>query len=382
MKLIYLANARIPTEKAHGIQIMQMLKAFANSKLNPPADGQNSKPKIELIIPRRYNKIKVDSFEYYGVERIFKIKKLPCMDLIPLGLPKIGFLVQTFTFLVSAKIYLLFKKYDFFYTREQLAGLFFQNFILELHYLPKKITFWHRKSWQSAQKIITINNFIKDKIIENGVEGDKILVAPDGVDLEKFQIKESQVECRKKLNLPLDKKIVLYAGHLYQWKGGDVLAQATRFLPVDVETYFVGGTIEDVKKFKIQNSKSKIQVIGHRPYAEIPYWLAAADVLVLPNSASEKISSHYTSPLKLFEYMASGRPIVASNLPSLGEILNQNNAILVKPDDPDSLAQGIILALQKSENLAKVAAQARLEANGFSWQKRAENIINFIKFST
>ena len=73
MKIIYLANARIPTEKAHGIQIMKMCEAFSD------ADA-----KILLLIPRRINWIKEDPFEYYGIKKNFRIKKLPTIDLIPL----------------------------------------------------------------------------------------------------------------------------------------------------------------------------------------------------------------------------------------------------------------------------------------------------------
>ena len=74
MKLIYFANVRIPTKKAHGLQIMKMVEAFALSGLE-----------IELIIPWRFSKTKGDPFDYYQVKRIFKIKKLPSLDLIPLS---------------------------------------------------------------------------------------------------------------------------------------------------------------------------------------------------------------------------------------------------------------------------------------------------------
>jgi glycosyltransferase involved in cell wall biosynthesis len=142
----------------------------------------------------------------------------------------------------------------------------------------------------------------------------------------------------------------------------------------------VGGTEEDIEKFKKGASGlNNVLVVGHRPYTEIPYWLKAADVLILPNSAREKISQFYTSPLKLFEYLAAGKPIVASDLPSIREILNENNSILVKPDNPESLAKGINLALQKPDFSVKIAKQARQEVKEYSWQKRAQKILNFLK---
>jgi len=106
--------------------------------------------------------------------------------------------------------------------------------------------------------------------------------------------------------------------------------------------------------------------------------LFAADALVLPNSAKAKISSHYTSPLKLFEYMASRRPIVASDLPSLREVLRDGeNAVLVKPDNPRALAEGIERALSDAELAARIGRQAREDVEQYTWEKRAVNITTF-----
>ena len=100
---------------------------------------------------------------------------------------------------------------------------------------------------------------------------------------------------------------------------------------------FCGGVpnmilINSEKKAK---GSENILVLGHKPHKTMPVFLKAADVLVLPNSAKEEISRSYTSPLKLFEYMASGRPIVASDLPSIREVLNENNSLLVSPDSSE-----------------------------------------------
>lgn len=120
-------------------------------------------------------------------------------------------------------------------------------------------------------------------------------------------------------------------------------------------------------------------MVGHRPHQEIPYWLKAADVLVLPNSAKEKISRFYTSPLKLFEYMASGTPIVASDLPSIREVLNEKNAVLVKPDSPEFLTAGIMKVLENPYLSDKISKQAFQDVQNYTWEKRAEKILRFIK---
>ncbi|MEK9183035.1 MAG: glycosyltransferase family 4 protein [Patescibacteria group bacterium] len=366
MKMVYIANVRLPTEKAHGLQIMEMCQAFSKSGLE-----------VELVVPRRLNYIKDDPFGYYGIAPVFKIKRLPCLDLIFLKFGIFGFWIESITFLLAAKFYLWFRHYDILYTREIAAFLFFSKAIVEVHSLPDRLYgFIYRK----AQKIIVLTSFLKARLVkEANLLENRISVAADGVDVKKFDIKETKEYCRKKFSLPLNKNIVLYTGHLYKWKGVRILLQAARNFQ-DISFVFVGGTKEDLKSFRAdtQYSISNIQIIGHRPHAEIPYWLKAADVLVLPNSAAEKISSHYTSPMKLFEYMASGVPIVASDLPSIREILNEQNAVLVRPDDPADLARGIEVVLKNKELADKIAKNSQTASADYSWNSRVKKIKDFI----
>ena len=113
MKLIYIDNARIPTEKAHGIHIMKMCEAFGKAKINGELVC------VELVVPKRLNGIKKDPFAYYEVEKVFKITKIPCVDLTFIWLNMFTFWLQEISFLVATKVYLVFKKFDFLYTREQ-----------------------------------------------------------------------------------------------------------------------------------------------------------------------------------------------------------------------------------------------------------------------
>jgi glycosyltransferase involved in cell wall biosynthesis len=365
MKLIYLANARMPTEKAHGLQIIQMCEAFVNLGME-----------VELIVPFRFNKLKQNPFDYYGIDRKFEITRLPCLDLISLGFGLLGFWIANVTFLLVAKIYLLFKKYDILYTREAIAALLFNAAVVEIHSLPERLRIF---IYHQARKIIVLTSFLKIRLIkEAGLSEDKVLVAADGVDLKKFDIKETKIDCRHRLNLPIDKKIILYAGHLYKWKGVANLLNVSRKLQHALFV-FVGGTEEDVTDFKIQaRGLSNTLITNYRPHAEIPYYLKAADVLVLPNSATEKISSHYTSPMKLFEYMAASRPIIAADLPSLREILNEDNAILVKPDSPQDLAHSVEEVLKNKELADRIAENAKQNSVDYSWEKRAKKIKDFI----
>ena len=369
MKLIYIVNARIPTEKAHGIQIMKMCEAFVDSGAE-----------VELVVPWRFNPIKSDPFEYYDVKRVFKIVKIPSLDLTAFG--KIGFLIQAFSFAEFATWYILFKQSDIIYSRDEFS-LFFLSFF-------KKNLFWemHIGSFNRIIKhilkkckgVIVITQGLKNFYKERSAEEEKIMVAPDSVDMEKFDVEIEKSEAREALRLRKDKNLIIYTGHLYDWKGAGILIDTIQFLSNDEIIVFVGGTENDVQRFREKNKEKKnVIIVGQRPHSEIPYYLKAADVLILPNTSGSDISEKYTSPMKLFEYMASKRPIVASDLPSIREILNEENAFLVEPNNPEELAEGIKKALYDKKLAERISKQAFLDVQGRTWKRRAENILEFIK---
>ena len=372
MKIAYIQNVRIPTERAHGIQIMKMCEALARL-------GHD----VELIVPRRSNLLKENPFDYYGIRKTFKIRKLPCLDLIPLNkYGHLGLWVESISFLFFVLLDRPFKKADIVYTRDKFLlplSFFSKNFIYEAHPFPRNYLLYSL-FLKRLKGMVVITQKLKELFIKRGIPQNRILVAADGVDSEKFDIKEAKEECRRKLNLPQDKKTVLYTGHLYQWKGATVLLEAAREMQ-NVLFVFVGGAREDVASFKQKTQGfNNVAIIGHRPYGEIPYWLKSADVLVLPNSGKEEISQYWTSPMKMFEYMAARRPIIASDLPSIREILSAENAVLVEPDNPEALARGIKEALQNHQLSDKISARAFQDVQQYTWQKRVEKILKSLRF--
>jgi len=351
MRIIYLANARIPTEKAHGLQIMQMCTAFASI----------DRTEVELIIPRRLNSIRSDVSEYYGIKSNFKITKLPCVDFLPLNrwLGRFAYLSQVFTFLIAAKIYLIFKRYDLLYTRELYAGLFFKGIVLEIHALPN-IRKWHIRSWHKAKSMVVLTPFIRKSMIFSGADERKITVEQDAVDLEKFNIDFDKTEARKKIGLPLGDIIIGYVGTLRTMgmdKGVESAIKSLQFLGKNVKLVLVGGTPEDIKYYKkgCDGLGTKQPVfIGHVKHSLIPVYLRSFDILIAPFPSNEHYD-HFMSPLKIFEYMASGRPIVATDLPSLREILNESNSVLVRPGDPEKLAEGIMKIVEDKDMADKIS---------------------------
>ena len=375
MKLIYIANARIPTEKAHGYQICKMCEEFARAGTT-----------VELWLPIRDNSIKEDPFFIYGLEKNFKIVRIKSFDFFRWEkyLGRASFVLQTLFFMIK----FLFVKPDqgaIIYTRDVGTAWLFSRrgcrTAYEAHSWPAGKNFFYQYLFKNVNYIIAITNGLREVFLAQGFADDKILVAPDGVDLKKFDIEMSRKEARQKVNLPLAKKIILYSGsfYLYDWKGVDVLLAAAKYFSNNELLVLVGANESEIKEITGQKFGKNLLLVGRQPYEKVPYYLKAADILVLPNKQGDLMSEKYTSPLKLFEYLASGRPIVASRLPSLAEILNEGNAILVEPNNPKSLADGLKNILNNSPLADKISSQARRDAQNYSWDKRAVNIINFIK---
>jgi glycosyltransferase involved in cell wall biosynthesis len=337
---------------------------------------------VELVVPDKKNFIGVDPFEYYGLERNFSVRYLPTVDFLSKegATGQLFFWIDYTLFLLAILISGCCRQTDIIYTRDYILLSLFagRNAVLEIHDIPraKKIFLSVAKK---VKKILVITNGLKDELVKVGVDKDKILVVADAVDLDKFNTNVIQAEARQKLSLPSDKKIILYVGHLYGWKGADVLAEAAGFLK-NYLVIFVGGVAAELSEFQDEHRGStNIKIIPFQKRELMPFYLKAADVLILPNKRGDAISEKYTSPLKMFEYMASGRPIIASDLPSIREVLNENNSILVEPNNPEALAEGINKILRDDLLANKLAHRAMEDVQQYSWQKRVKKIINFIK---
>ena len=240
--------------------------------------------------------------------------------------------------------------------------------------------------------LIVITSQLKRLYIESTkIAPEKVFIAPDGVDLDRFQIMETQLECRQRLGLPLDRQIIGYIGRfqtLGAEKGIPELVQAMKHL---IKKYpdnpplllCVGGPMDCVPYYQSIAEKHNVPMenlkfVDRVPIDQVPYWIRACDVVAIPFPWNEHMA-YYTSPMKLFEYMAVGVPIVASDLPSLREVLKHDeNAILVKPGDPESLAKGIQTVLSVPNLARRIAQQAKINVRKYTWESRARIILNAI----
>lgn len=229
--------------------------------------------------------------------------------------------------------------------------------------------------------IVTISQQLAQEYIDAGLPSEKILVEHDCVDLERFLPYQSKEEARRRLGLPTDMPIIAYAGHLYDFKGIPTLYDVARMMP-HCQFLLVGGWEHDVERarqFCQSHGLSNVLITGHVPQPELPTYLYASDILVLPNSGKHDWSQT-TSPLKLFEYMAACRPIVASKLSNISTILqNEINALLAEPDCSSSFKTAIERLLSEPQFGEKLALQAHQDVKYYTWERRAERILQFAK---
>ncbi len=377
--LFLIFNGRFPSEKAASLFAAKSCEAFADEGL-----------RVVLLAPRRRGRFSQDSCRYYNVKQNFEIVFLPTLDLLFLPIfKKFFFSVGFFFFSFSCALYLKLKagKQDVIYSNESLpllcASFFFKNTFYEMHDFPESKLFLFGFFLKRTRWALVHNQWKMNRLREVfKVNASKIIYEPNAVDVNEFDIVASKDEARRNLALHLDKKIAMYTGHLYGWKGVDTLARAAVNLSEEYLVVFVGGTEKDIKNFKEKyGNNSRILIAGHKKHSEIPLWQKAADVLVLPNTAKENISKYYTSPMKLFEYMASKRPIVATDIPTVREILNDANAIIVPPDNPEAMARGIIKASGNNDNLKRIIEKAYQDVRLHTWGKRAKRILNFMEKS-
>lgn len=386
-KIYYIANVRMPTEKAHGVQIAKTCEALATLGAE-----------VELIVPDRKSTIKEDIFDFYGIKKnSFIFRREKCFDFVGLNyFGPLGYWLQTLYFYWKLKLNLVEQPDTVYYTRDlPLAFLLtfkFKPVFLELHSLPDAYGYFYKKiSWplyklafKRFAGIVVISKGLEKALVQRGIDNRKILIARDGADVFQYVTRDvpmDKIKARETLDLPVNKQIVVYTGHLYEWKGAQVLARSANLEEVkNVQFYLVGGTNEDVKTFKKKYRRIKnLHVIGWVSPKLVPMWQWAADVLVIPTSGRSDIGQLYTSPLKLFEYMMSKRPIVAARISSINEILDRSSGTFFDSDSQYSLAQAIKKVLENEDEAKNKAEVAFNRATTeFTWGCRAALILNFL----
>jgi glycosyltransferase involved in cell wall biosynthesis len=401
MKLMFAAHMRLPSRLAHTHQILQMCEAFA-------AEGAS----VTLLhAARRDPESNCDLWDWYGVNRSFAIEALPCIDWMPreettargLGQAwrRLAWYVSLLSFTLSLVRRLRREPEATVYSRDSLplwalSRLWLSRapcFFFEAHTWPAtrvgKALRHHLAGRIGGTVVVT--GHLRQRYQSLGFPPEKMLVAHDGVRAARFQIEGDRATWRASLGWPEEAFIVGYAGRfqtLGMDKGLALLARAVGELagetgPPPVRLALVGGLEGDVAALQAALGEERIPPgmlidAGWVRPVDLPGYLRAFDVCAAPFPWTNHFA-YAASPLKLFEYMASGSSIVASDLPVIAEVLrHEHNALLVPAGDASALA-GALRRLRDDRALGeRLARQAALDVQRFTWEVRAQRILEVI----
>jgi len=244
--------------------------------------------------------------------------------------------------------------------------------------------FLFRKIIKRAKFIVTISEYTKSNWVNNGIPESKIIVLPSGVNIEDFNsINKGTDQLRKELGLANDKKIITYAGGLYENRGiEELLYCASKY--EDYLFLFLGGTEEHIKRYKsyiqsqFQRQLPNVIFRGYVKHDMVASYLKASDILAAPYSKKIK-TVHHMSPIKLIEYIASKVPVIASDLPRMRDIASEDEVTFFQPDNSNDLLEKIAAVFDNYEQARSKALKAYEKAKNLTWDKRAEKIVNLLQ---
>ncbi|MEG3902763.1 glycosyltransferase family 4 protein [Microcoleus sp. B4-C5] len=227
---------------------------------------------------------------------------------------------------------------------------------------------------------VTVAHTVRDSMIKNGMPPEKVITLHNGFN-HLFLARQTEAAQNWRHQLLEDDRqhLAVYAGGLYPFKGVDMLVDVAKELPL-VQFAIAGGDSSQVTAYQ-QLAKSKqvnnIKFLGYLPQNQLASLLQAADVLTHPHCLTE--AATFTSPLKFFDYMASGTPIVATEIASLMEFKSGNIAATwCEPDNPHQFAQSIRDCLTKYPRKTEGYAETMDFVKQFSWENRIQKIMGYV----
>ena len=375
MKIAVITNSRIPSLTANSIQAMKVAQALMQL-------GNE----IRMFAPRETNLISREALlSHYG------LRIAPRLDLLPSEKK-----FRRLDFIVHAQRAAKQFNADLIYTwLPQSAVLGLRSgypVVLEMHadVAGRMGAWWLRQFWNArGKKVMTVTTSALRNALERSTmiqfKDESLLVAPNGVELEKYAGLPNPPEARLQLNLP-EGLTVGFTGHIYPGRGADLLFELARQM-LQVNFLWVGGTPElvDFWRGKLTDARmTNVTMTGFVQHEIIPLYQAASDILLMPYSSSISASSgqdiaEVINPMKMFEYMASSRAIVSADLPSIREVLNDANAVFVETGDLEIVSEKwkaeIESLLADDARRQRLAAQARKDVEQLTWMKREERVV-------
>lgn len=368
MKIGAIAPSHVPSNTANSIQVMKVCQALAQLghtvKLWVP--GQTATPWEQLS-------------GYYGVTTPFEISWLPFQpklkryDLALSGVNRAaGWQADlVYTWMSQAAVY------------GQVRGL---PVVLEVHDRPTgKLGPWllQRTVKMRGRKRLAVITRALVRVLEQefdlAIPPEKVIIAPDGVDLERYDNLPDAPSARAMIGLPHQQLTAVYTGHLYAGRGVELLLGLAQAFP-QVHFLLVGGNPQSVESCRKQAALAGLTNLTFTGFVEnqrLALYQAAGDILLMPYGrviagSSGGNTADICSPMKMFEYMAAGRAILSSDLPVLREVLNETNAAFCAADELSSWKTGLQALLNDPARRQAIGIQAKMDAQRYSWKSRAE----------
>ncbi len=386
MKIALVAPSDIPSRRANSVQVMKMAQAMIACGHAVRVAAPLSQAWASGAPPQWGELAKL-----YGLRQSFEISWLPARPALRgygYGLAALGWARRWGA--------------DVLYTRlpqaAALGSLSGMPTVLEAHDLPAGKTgpllFRLFLSGRGARRLVAITQALADDLAKHyrlPQRAGFVVVAPDGVDLERFAQLPEPAEARRRLRsqagLALREQVFTagYSGHLYAGRGVELILQMAQALP-EVQFLLAGGEPEQVQRLRQQAASlalNNLVAVGFVDNQALPLYQAACDVLLMPYQKQVAGSSGgniapYLSPMKLFEYLACGRPILSSDLPVLAEVLHAGNSIRLPAEQPGAWVQALQALQSDPQKCATLAAQGRKDALQYSWKARCRRIFEAI----
>jgi len=377
MKIALITNSRIPSLTANSIQAMKVAQALMQL-------GHD----LRMFAPAEVEPATHESLlTHYGLRLSPRLELLPSIKRI-----------KRFDFIFHAQRAAQNFGAELIYTwlpQSAVLGLWSgYPVVLEMHAdnSGKLGAWWMRQFWKSnGRKVMTVTTSALRNALERSTKlqfkKEAVLLAPNGVELEKYDGLPNPVEARHQLNLP-DGLTVGFTGHIYPGRGADLLFALAKEMP-RVNFLWVGGTPELVAHWRGELQRAQmtnVTMTGFVKHESIPLYQAAADILLMPYSRSIEASSgqdiaEVINPMKMFEYMAAGRAIVSADLASIREVLNEGSAVLVEAGNFEKWKVEIESLLSDEPRRLALGIQARnaLRVSKLAWVKREEMVMERIR---
>ena len=365
MNIVAIAGSTIPSDTANSLQVMKACQALVQI-------GHE----VRLLVPGTKN-TSVNLQQHYGLQTDFPIEWLASPS-------RRGFTWEAVRWAHAWKADLVYSWFPQSAVFGLLVGL---PVIFEIHIQPTGFfgPLWHRAfaKLRGHKRLVPITRALVrflERDFHMRFSSQDVVIAPNGVDLERFASLPDPLTARRQIGLH-EAPTVMCTGHLYAGRGAELFLSLAESFP-EARFVWVGGRPEDIAAWKGRAESDNITFTGFIPNRDLPFYQAAADILLMPYSRSimgssgSADSAAVASPMKMFEYMAAGRAIISADLPVIREVLNEENAVFCKPEDPGDWRLEIEALLGDEARRIKLGQQAQHDVQGYTWVARAKRIMN------